>query len=166
MNDPYLAQLVEVNKVFQDQIKTADQKAAYIFTFLLALLVWSAETKSAFKLTHILGGPWYLGLTTVVLGVSAVTSFACAVGVVLPRRRPGRSIMYWGAWPTAGERICEARQESQGEGGDTDFLFTEYLQNTATLANICDAKYRMVQYAFFALLIAIAAYIPLIVAAQ
>ena len=41
MSDRHLVHLVEANRVFADQIKTADQKAAYIFTFVLALVVWA-----------------------------------------------------------------------------------------------------------------------------
>ena len=39
--------------MFADHIRTADQKAAYIFTFILALVVWSAETRRSFSLEHI-----------------------------------------------------------------------------------------------------------------
>ena len=48
MADPFLQHLTEANRIFADQIKTADQKAAYVFTFLLAMLVWSSETRRAF----------------------------------------------------------------------------------------------------------------------
>ena len=46
----YVAHLEKINTVYYDQIKIADQKAAFIFTFMLAFLVSSAEGSSVFKM--------------------------------------------------------------------------------------------------------------------
>lgn len=46
-----LKHLSIVNKIFTEQVKTADQKAAYIFSFLTAILIfWSADLKRGFSL--------------------------------------------------------------------------------------------------------------------
>lgn len=158
MSDLHLQHLAETNKVFADQIKTADQKAAYIFTFLLALLVWSSETRRAFSWTEVLDAPPAVAVVSLLLAVSVLASLVSAILVVLPRSRPGRSLFFWGAWPGAGDRLVAARGAK-----DVDFLFAEYLQNTNTLATICRAKYRMVGLAFRALLVSVLAYAALLV---
>lgn len=144
--------------MFADQIKTADQKAAYIFTFLLALIFWSDETREAFSIAHLRGlGPVVAALS-LVLAASVAIAIASAILAILPRSRPGRTIFYWGAWPQAGERLAEARKAE-----DAEFLFAEYVQNTQTLASICKSKYRMVNLALRAILCAFAAYLILLV---
>jgi hypothetical protein len=38
-----------INQTFHDQIRTADQKVAYVFTFLVAILIfWSRDFKKGF----------------------------------------------------------------------------------------------------------------------
>jgi hypothetical protein len=153
MADPYLQHLTEANKIFADQIKAADQKAAYVFTFLLAMLVWSSETRRAFNWEHLTESSPATLIVSVVLSLSIITSLVSAVLVVAPRSRPGRSLFFWGAWPAAGERLVAARQ-SEDEG----FLFAEYMENTRTLAAICQSKYRTVAVALRALLCTVIAY--------
>ena len=150
MADPYLQHLTEANKIFADQIKAADQKAAYVFTFLLAMLVWSSETRRAFNWEHLAAATPLTQVVSVVLSLSIITS---------PRSRPGRSLFFWGAWPTAGERLIAARRSE-----DDEFLFAEYMENTRTLAAICQSKYRTVAIALRALLCTVIAYAILLVA--
>ncbi|MEX6507823.1 Pycsar system effector family protein [Jiella sp. M17.18] len=153
MSDRHFDHLVEANRIFADQIKTADQKAAYIFTFVLALVVWSAETRRAFSWEHLASAHLLsLAATMLLLGSIAVALIA-AICVVLPRSRPGRSVLFWGAWPAAGERLEAAR-----ERGDSSFVYDDYLQNTTTLAAICQAKYRLVRLAFRSMIFVVTSY--------
>ena len=153
MADPFLQHLTEANRIFADQIKTADQKAAYVFTFLLAMLVWSSETRRAFNWTSLVHAPPLTLAVSVVLSAAVVTALVSAVLVVAPRSRPGRSLFFWGAWPAAGDRLVAARAAE-----DEAFLFDEYLENTRTLAAICRSKYRTVTVALRALLCTVVAY--------
>ena len=158
MADLHFQHLTEANRIFADQIKTADQKAAYVFTFLLAMLVWSSETRRAFNWTHLSDATSLTLIVSLALSLSIVTALVSAVLVVAPRSRPGRSLFFWGAWPEAGERLIVAR-----ESDDENFLFQEYFDNTRTLALICRSKYRMVGIALRALLAAVIAYALLLV---
>ncbi len=157
MSERHLTHLVEANRIFADQIRTADQKAAYIFTFILALVVWSAETRRSFSLEHLASAGIVNVLASLVLMGAVGFALVSAICVVLPRSRPGTSILFWGAWPDAGQTLENARQR-----GDTDFLYEDYLQNTATLAAICKAKYRLVALAFRAMFVVIASYLVLL----
>ena len=152
MSELHLQHLSEVNKIF------ADQKAAYIFTFLLALLFWSGETRAAFSWHHVAALDPLRQVLSLVLALGVSVAIGSAVLAVLPRSRPGRTVFYWGAWPAAGDRFATAR-----ESGDAEFLFGEYRRNTETLASICRGKYRMVTLALRALLGALAAYAVLLV---
>lgn len=153
MNDPFFDHLVEVNRIFTDQIKTADQKAAYVFTFLLAMLVWSSEARHSFSISGYVGRPWEIAAVSFVLSLSIITALVAAVLVVLPRAGRGRSFLYWGAWPNAGRQLVEARGTAEPE-----YLFAEYLENTKTLAEIARIKYRIVRVAFLALLCTVVSY--------
>lgn len=158
MSDRHLVHLVEANRVFADQIKTADQKAAYIFTFVLALVVWSAETRRSFSLEHLSAAGFVQLIASFTLMGSILCAVISAICVVLPRSRPGSSVLFWGAWPQAGERLCEARKSD-----DPSFVFDDYLQNTRTLADICQAKYRLVRFAFRSMLVVVASYVMMLV---
>lgn len=160
MSERHLSHLVEANRIFADQIRTADQKAAYIFTFILALVVWSAETRRSFSIEHLTSAPIVNVLASLVLMGSVGFALVCAICVVLPRSRPGTSILFWGAWPAAGETLDDARKR-----GDVDILYADYLQNTKTLAAICQAKYRLVALAFRAMFVVVASYLILLATA-
>ena len=151
--DRYLEYLEKANAVFADQIKTADQKAAYVLTVVLALLVSSADVRAAFKLSTYLEKPFHVVVISGALSLALMVTFIAGIVVVLPRIRPGRSVLYWGAWPGAGKRLTDAREVDR-----TDFIFDEYYQSTQTLAAICLAKYRMLRRAFEALLVAALAF--------
>ncbi|MCQ0986164.1 Pycsar system effector family protein [Jiella marina] len=158
MSERHLSHLVEANRIFADQIRTADQKAAYIFTFILALVVWSAETRRSFSLEHLMSAGLVNLLASLVLMGAVGVALVSAICVVLPRSRPGTSILYWGAWPQAGETLDAARKRE-----DLDFLYDDYLQNTSTLAVICRAKYRLVALAFRAMLVVVGSYLVLLI---
>lgn len=157
MSDIYLEHLAETNRIFADQIKTADQKSAYVFTFMLAVLAWSSEVRQAFSWTHFSQADPAIMIVSAVLVSAIVVCLASAVLVVLPRSRPGKSLFFWGAWPGVADRLVAARN-----GEDGDFLFAEYLQNTRTLAAICQTKYRLVAFSLRALLCTVVAYAGLL----
>ncbi|MBP0616346.1 Pycsar system effector family protein [Jiella mangrovi] len=158
MSERHLSHLVEANRIFAEQIRTADQKAAYIFTFILALVVWSAETRRSFSLEHLMSAGLVSLVASFVLMAAVAVALVSAICVVLPRSRPGTSILYWGAWPQAGEALEAARKRE-----DLDFLYDDYLQNTSTLAVICRAKYRLVALAFRAMLVVVTSYLVLLI---
>lgn len=157
MPDPFHQHLLDANRGFVDQIRVADQKAAYIFTFVLALMVWSAETRRAVNLKQLMVADPAVLVLSLVLLASLVTALCAAICVVLPRSRPGVSVFYWGAWPDAGQRLRAAWCE-----GDNAFIADDLMRNTETLALICQAKYRLVILAFRSLLVVVGAYIGLL----
>ena len=95
----YLAHLERINTVYYDQIKIADQKAAFIFTFMLAFLVSSAEGSSVFRIERYQTGTWALIVLSAILAIAVAFSLVNAILVVLPRHRIKASSLYWGAWP-------------------------------------------------------------------
>ncbi len=143
-----------INAQFSDQIRLADQKAAYVFTFLLALLIWSSEARKIFLWERMLSRDVAPALLSLALLVSLVVALLSAALVVLPRVKPGGSALYWGAWPAAGERF----RMSQA-AGDADFVARELMTNAEILATICKRKYRLVGIAIRALIFAILSHI-------
>src|SRR6188508_977909 len=90
----YLVHLERMNSVYYDQIKIADQKAAFIFTFMLAFLVSSAEGSSVFRMERYQTGSWTLIVLSAVLAVAIAFSLVNAILVVLPRHRAKASSLY------------------------------------------------------------------------
>ena len=119
----YLVHLERMNSVYYDQIKIADQKAAFIFTFMLAFLVSSAEGSSVFRMERYQTGSWPLIVLSAVLAVAIAVSLVSAILVVLPRHRTKATSLYWGAWPANRELFIAAH-----EARDPDYLFNEYLE--------------------------------------
>src|SRR3546814_19115707 len=93
MSSPaYTDYLKTINQTLYDQIKTADQKAAYIFTFLIALLVWSTEVRKVFlwmDTTEWFTPVWAL---SILLVTSLTFAIVCASLVLLPRRSEERRV--------------------------------------------------------------------------
>jgi hypothetical protein len=135
--------LRNVNHIFLEQVKTADQKAAYVWSFLIAILIfWSQDVKKGF--IWILS-PQFLTLQwTLSLLFTAALFFTivCATLIVLPRVRPSQVSLFWGAWPAAGDRLKNLKAD-----GVPEFVADEYMQNIETLATICRNKFRFVGYA-------------------
>lgn len=153
----YTDYLKTINQTFQDQIKTADQKAAYILTFLIALLVWSADMRKIFfwmNRADALTLKWVLSL---VLVLALSFALICAVLVLVPRNRAGGVALYWAAWPSAGEKLARAAQAN-----DLQFIVTEYTVNLEHLADICRRKYRCVGFAFRGFIIALICHLALL----
>ena len=156
-NDPYWEHLKKVNDVFYDQIKTADQKAAYLFTFMVAFLLASAEGRDIFSLAaYRTATPLQAAVTAVMAGAVLLTLFS-ALGVVLPRKLAKGTSLFWGAWPDQGHRMLSAR-----ENRDTSFLFDEYARNVENLATLAKRKFRLVGIAFRGLMVWLGCYVLLL----
>lgn len=153
----YLEHLKKINDIFYDQIRIADQKAAYIFTFMLAFLVTSAEGRGVFKLQRYLSGDLVLALLSGLLGLAVLTSLIAAILVVLPRHRDVSTSLYWGGWPNNREAFIAANR-----GNDPAYLFDQYLGNVDNLAAINRSKYRFVAIAFRGLMVTVVSYVLLL----
>lgn len=153
----YLDHLKKINDIYYDQIRIADQKAAYIFTFMLAFLVSSAEGRGVFKLQRYLtGDPLAIGLSAI-LALAVVVSLVSAILVVLPRHRATSTSLYWGGWHANRETFLSASVSL-----DQNYLFDQYLGNVDNLSAINRAKYRFVGFAFRGLLVAVVTYVLLL----
>jgi hypothetical protein len=154
----YLAHLERMNSVYYDQIKIADQKAAFIFSFMLAFLVSSAEGSSVFRMERYHTGSWVVIVISAVMAVAIAFSLINAILVVLPRHRAKASSLYWGAWPANRELFIAAHRAL-----DPDYLFNEYLNNVDNLALINRSKYRHVGHSFRGLVVAVLAYLLMLI---
>jgi hypothetical protein len=132
-----------LNQTFYDQVKTADQKAGYICTFLTILFAYSKDHGNILLfLTKppSLSIPWILSL---VFAATAFFSIACTALVILPRVKAGGTSLYWGSWMRPGAN----EYKLSGTIAD-DYIMSEYLTNAKNLAHICWVKYRFVNMAF------------------
>lgn len=153
----YLDHLKKINDIYYDQIRIADQKAAYIFTFMLAFLVSSAEGRGVFKLQRYLtGDPLAIALSAI-LALAVVVSLVSAILVVLPRHRSTSTSLYWAGWHANREPFLAASAAL-----DQSYLFEQYLGNVDNLSAINRAKYRFVGFAFRGLLVAVVTYVLLL----
>jgi hypothetical protein len=136
--------LKTIHQTFHDQLKTADQKAAYIFTFLVAILIfWSADIKKGFgglALSDLISLHWFL---TFCFAGALCFTIACAALVILPRARPSEVALFWGAWPGAGDKV-----RNIPEFMASHFVVNAYIENADNLAAICRHKYRYVGFAY------------------
>ncbi|WP_421577147.1 Pycsar system effector family protein [Shinella sp. M31] len=146
-----------VNDVFYDQVKLSDQKAAYIFTFMLALLVTSTESRAVFTWSRYVEGDWTSDIFSGLLALALVFSIVSAILVVLPRRVDNSTSLFWGAWPHHREDFRKAARAR-----DIDYLFEQYMQNADAMASIAREKYRFVGFAFRGLLLTVLAYVALL----
>jgi hypothetical protein len=147
-----------VNQTFYDQVKTADQKAGYICTFLTILFAYS---KDRGQLLVFLSSPlsfsfaWLLSLGFV---IAASFAIVCTAMVIMPRVKAGGSTLYWGTWTPAA-----AFDKKLASGLADEFIISEYLTNIRNLAAICQVKYKYVGLAFRGAAIAIACYLIIVV---
>lgn len=155
--DPFWEHLKKVNDVFYDQIKTADQKAAYLFTFMVAFLLASAEGRDIFNVASYQRASMAETVIGAIMALAVLFTMFSAIAVVLPRRLARGTSLFWGAWPAQGARLMSARHE-----GDTAFLFEEYKGNVENLALIARRKFRLVNMAFRGLLVWLSCYVLLL----
>jgi hypothetical protein len=132
-----------LNQTFYDQVKTADQKAGYICTFLTILFAYSKDQGNVLLFLNQPASWSPAWLLSLVFAAAACFSIACTVLVILPRTRSGGSTLFWGAWSDPQVNA----EKLTGEISD-DFIKAEYLHNIKNLAHICQAKYRFVSLAF------------------
>lgn len=156
-NDLYWEHLKKVNDVFYDQIKTADQKAAYLFTFMVAFLLASAEGRDIFSLAAYHQATFLEATIRAAMALAVLFTLFSALGVVLPRRLARGTSLFWGAWPEHGHRMLAARAN-----GDAAFLFNEYTLNVENLATLARRKFRLVGLAFRGLMVWLACYVLLL----
>ena len=122
---------------FYDQVKTADQKAGYVCTFLTILFAYSKEQGNVLLFLNnppSWSAPWILSL---VFAGSAAFSIVCTALVILPRVTAAGSSIYWGSWIGGGIKMEQLVDDNLDE-----FIMTEYLKDIKNLARICQAKYR------------------------
>jgi hypothetical protein len=153
----YLDHLKKINDVFYDQVKTADQKAAYIFTFMLAFLITSTEARNVFDWERYQGGDIVSIILSAALAIAVVVTSVSAILVVLPRARGKATSLYWGGWAANRELFIEASRS-----GDPDYLMREYLGNVDNLSAIARSKFRFVGLAFRSLIVTVLAYVLLL----
>lgn len=155
----YYDHIKKINDVFYDQIKISDQKAAYIFTFMLAFLVTSSEGRGVFTWGRYVSGDAVRMAASAILAGASIFSILSAILVVLPRRAGRSTSMFWGAWSLHRESFCRAARD-----GDRSYLFHQYVENADALALIACSKYRCVAFAFRGLIVTVLAYVFLLVA--
>lgn len=153
----YLDHLKKINDVFYDQIRIADQKAAYIFTFMIAFLISSAEGRQVFRLDRYQSGEPVAIVLSAMVGIAVIVALVSAILVVLPRHVTASTSLYWGGWAANRTAFMKAR-----ESGSADYLFDEYLTNVDTLAAINRSKYRYVGMAFRGLMAMVVGYVLLL----
>ncbi|MBB6179344.1 Pycsar system effector family protein [Pseudorhizobium flavum] len=154
----YFSHVKKINDVFYDQVKISDQKAAYIFTFLLAFLVTSSDGREVFSMGRYLESDVASNLAAALLAVASVTSLLCAVLVVLPRNVPRSTSLFWGTWPQHRPLLVQAVRAS-----DSNYLFNQYLENADILSLIARRKYWFVSLSFKSLVVTLIAYVLVLV---
>lgn len=85
VNQEYFNHIKKINDVFYDQVKISDQKAAYIFTFMLAFLVTSSEVRNVFTIARYLERDIVVNGLSAMLALASTFSILSALLVVLPR---------------------------------------------------------------------------------
>lgn len=155
----YVDHIKKINDIFYDQIKISDQKAAYIFTFMLAFLVTSNEGREVFTWARYADGTPQGILFSGMLAIASIFSIVSAILVVLPRHLNTSTTLFWGTWPQHKDMFCSAAARR-----DERYLFDQYLENADILSTIARGKYRCVTYAFRGLMVTVIAYVLLLVA--
>ncbi|MGQ2928777.1 MAG: Pycsar system effector family protein [Neoaquamicrobium sediminum] len=153
----YLDHLKKMNDVFYDQVKTANQKAAYLFTFMLAFLISSAEGRGVFDIDRYIGEDLLGMLLSGVMAIAVVFTLICAIMVVLPRKIGQGTSLFWGTWPQRRQAFLDANNS-----GDPDYLLNEYLGNVDNLSLLARAKFGFVTLAFRGLVITVVCYVLLL----
>lgn len=153
----YFDHIKKINDVYYDQVGLADQKAAYIFTFMIAFLISSAEGREVFNLQRYKSGePLAIALSAVV-GLALVVSLVSAVLTVLPRFSEKSTSLFWGGWRTNRAKLLEAMARR-----DPGYLVEEYLSNVDALAAINRSKFRFLRWAFRGLVVVVIGYVLLL----
>ncbi len=158
VSSEYFDHIKKINDIFYDQIKISDQKAAYIFTFMLAFLVTSSEGREVFTWGRYAQGTPQGIVFSGALALASMFSIMSAILVVLPRHVHTSTSMFWGAWHKHRGHFRDSAAKR-----DKGYLFEQYIENADILSTIARGKYRCVTFAFRGLLVTVIAYILLLV---
>lgn len=158
ISSEYLDHIKKINDIFYDQIKISDQKAAYIFTFMLAFLVTSSEGREVFSWDRYIQGTLQGIFFSGALALASMFSIICAILVVLPRHVHSSTSLFWGTWHKHREPFRDAAGRR-----DANYIFEQYFANADILSTIARGKYKCVTYAFRGLLVTVVSYILLLV---
>lgn len=158
VNLEYFNHVKKINDVFYDQVKISDQKAAYIFTFMLAFLVTSSEVRNVFTVARYFERDLLINALSALLALASTLSILSALLVVLPRHIKTSSSLFWGTWP-----MHRPLLEQAAEKADINYLFNEYMRNADVLSLIARQKYRFVGFAFRGLIATVLIYVMLLV---
>jgi hypothetical protein len=134
-----------LHQTFTDQVKTADQKAGYVLTFLTILFAYSRE--QGHVLLFLRDPPsWSFGwILSLVFALAAAFSIGCTLLVFLPRKAAGGkpSFFFWGTWAKDSFELERLLRPDLDE-----FVLTQYVRDVQNLSRICQAKYKFVNLAF------------------
>jgi hypothetical protein len=156
--EEYFDHINKINDVFYDQIKLSDQKAAYIFTFMMALLVTSSQAKAAFVWHNYITGSPATVICSACLALCSTVTMLFAIYAVVPRHARKSTSLFWGTWPSqrsAFERAAHAR--------GVEYLFRQYLDNADILAGLARQKFRFVRLAFLGMIGTVMFYILVLI---
>lgn len=105
----YLDHIRKINEIFYDQLKASDQKAAYIFTIMLAFLA-TAPTDRLLSagVGHSVGSGIEAGMAALFVIASGL-SLAAAILAVLPRHVAKSTSLFWGDWSRHRDILAEGR---------------------------------------------------------
>lgn len=139
------------HEYIREYIRLADQKSAFVFgasAAVLAFLYKSSVPQNWIALPESWKSGQILALVTMVL---LAVAGVLGISVIKPRRGGPRSgLIFWDAVvdrPSSSD-YCEAVLESSPND-----LVEEYLKHTYDLAEVCRAKYDVLQRSFWAFLI-------------
>ena len=147
-----------IHLTFYDQVKAADQKAGYVFTFLTILFVFTRDPRNI--VLNVAQGPtfsarWFISSLFI---LSAAFSLICAALVVPAAGQGGHVVaLYWGAWAFDDEKDRKVAAHL-----NDDDIIAEYLADSRNLARLCRAKYTFVNLAFRAAALTIGCHLLLL----
>ncbi len=131
----YFDHIKKINDIFYDQIKISDQKAAYIFTFMLAFLVSSVEVRAVFTWARYAQGTPQAILFSGLLAAASVFSILSAILVVLPRRLDKSTSMFWGHGPDIATPSSRRRSGATSAISSTSMWKMPTFSRTSPAAN-------------------------------
>ncbi|MGA1803706.1 Pycsar system effector family protein [Rhizobium sp. HT1-10] len=152
----HLDHVIKINDSFHEQIKSSDQKAAYIFTIMLAFLATTTDRNAAISIGQFTRSLNVGAVEEVCFALASIVAFVGAIMVVIPRHIPKSTSLYWRGWKQHREILRGAAQT-----GDRGYLFDQYIENADVLALIAGKKSWWVGVAFRGLLVAALSYVAM-----
>lgn len=124
---------------------------------MLAFLISSSDGRAVFSLGRYI--PFHKEtLPSAILAVSTVFCIICAILVILPRRAPKTTTLFWGGWAQHKDAFSAA-----AAARDVNYLFHQYIDNVDVLSVIAQSKYRFVTLAFRGLVVTVVSYVVLLI---